>query len=266
MIPCRMDGRLAAALWAACFVLVVGRAVGRADMQVVFRQAFDAGGVPADYVTATGEANKFDQIATTGANFTWSVTGNALQGVRTAATHFGGVNRVTDLPVPCAAVYSFSVSFLSVSTTASPAIWFFVGSSFGTGVDTVPPTTDVFARFGLSPQTIGTTDFKVRRDPPAQLVGPAFSGKQTVVWALNTHDQSLFYTTPSGTTAEMTPNTWDLWIGTTQVMSHEPALTGTQGLGRLKFYARSATMAFQVDDFSVTAISPPSPRSMILIR
>jgi hypothetical protein len=238
----------------------------------VFQQDFTAGGSVSDYVGSG--TNQFDQITGTispapPSGATFSITDNALQVVRTSNA---GLITKKGLETGDVAIFQFSVNIISAESNTSPVLNFSAGTNYplydqagGTGSGE-PTTTDTFARFGISTTNSSVTpdQWRIRNADVSGsyalgAVGATFSGPQNIFWVLNTSDNAVAYTDPTGASNTVGANTWDLWVGTSLIMTDHVALTATQGFTDFKYRLASGTnIGAQLDNFVVSNVPEPS--------
>ncbi|MEZ0540981.1 T9SS type A sorting domain-containing protein [Fibrella arboris] len=228
----------------------------------LFQQNFSAGGTPANYVSSTPGTGQFNAIS--GA----TITNNTIQFDRSSGTGSGHFSRSTDLsPVP-GSLY-IQMDFEVVSATAAAGnnvVDFYVGSGFDNTVQN-PVNADVYARFGFNFTNTGY-QFSVRHVPAGgagAIDSPVFTGKQTLTFVLNNTGRTVTYLQPGGGLQTLTDDTYDLWVGTTEVFNGLPVLTATQTMTDFKLRLTSNVYAavFQFDNFLIRDINGSLPLSAL---
>ncbi|RYF74175.1 MAG: T9SS type A sorting domain-containing protein [Cytophagaceae bacterium] len=239
--------------------LVTGLCIAQTTL---FQQDFSAGGVPANYVSSTPGTGQFN--ATSGG----TITNNTLQFDRSSGTGSGHFSRSTDLSPSVNSLY-IQMDFEVVSATAAAGnnvVDFYIGSGFDNTVQN-PTNADVYARFGFNFTSTGY-EFSVRHIPAGgagATDSPVFTGKKTLTFVLNNTGMTVTYLQPGGGTQTLADDTYDLWVGTTEVFNGLPVLTPTQTMTDFKLRLTSNVYAaiFQFDNILIRDINGSLPLSAL---
>jgi hypothetical protein len=243
---------LAVPLLASGFLLLSSNAV---SAQVVFSQDFSAGGTPTTY-TGSG-ANLFDGITTANStNLSWSITSGTLQGVRSNTTSAGEVSRTTNLATTSGGIYQFTINVISSSVAATSELIFYSGTGFTTANGT-EPSGSFHSRFGVNLNTTG--GYMFRNIDTLTNSATTFTGSNNVFFVVNNTGSTFTYTAPNATSETAANDTWDLWVGSTEVFNDQAAATATVAPTDFKLLWQAlGTATIQFDNFTVIAIPEPS--------
>ncbi|ARK09384.1 T9SS type A sorting domain-containing protein [Fibrella sp. ES10-3-2-2] len=221
---------------------------------VLFLQNFSAGNSISNYVSSNPGIGEFNAIS--GA----TITNSTIQFDRSAGTGSGHFSRSTDLGSSINSLYvQMDFEVVSATTAAgSNVVDFYVGSAFDNTVQN-PANADVYARFGFNFTNNGH-QFSVRHIPAGgtgAFDSPVFTGKQTLTFVLNNSGRTVTYLQPGGGTQTLTNDTYDLWVGTTEVFNSLPVLTPTQTIANFKLRLTSNVYAavFQFDNLLIRDIN-----------
>ncbi|MBO0952257.1 T9SS type A sorting domain-containing protein [Fibrella forsythiae] len=232
----------------------------------LFQQDFSAGGVPANYVNVSNPGmGQFN--ATSGG----TITNNTLQFDRSSGTGSGHFSRSTDLSPSANSMY-IQMDFEVVSSTAAAGnnvVDFYVGSGFDNTVQN-PTNADVYARFGFNFTNTGY-EFSVRHVPAGgagAIDSPVFTGKKTLTFVLNNTGRTITYLQPGGGTQPLANDTYDLWVGTTEVFDGLPVLTPTQATTdfKLRLTSNVYSAVFQFDNILIRNINGSLPVSTLDLK
>ena len=227
---------------------------------VYFQQDFSAGGTPASYINAAPNANQFTGISGLGA----AIVTNTLQFDRSSATGTAHFSRSANFAPTPKSLY-IQMDFEVVSTTAtasSSALVFYVGSSFDNSTNN-PVVANTYARFGIGFVNNGGL-FTVRHiesNSANSISSSTFTGRQTITFVVNNSGTSLTYLQPGGGYQSVPDDTYDLWVGNTQVFNNFAVVTPTQTLSDFKLRVDSGLGAavFQFDNIQMRDISGQLP-------
>ena len=180
----------------------------------LFTQDFNSSSAVSDYVNSTSPTNgQFNSVGTSGPGTLVSINAGQLRFVRTDQA--GSYSRTKDFsPTPTSLIYKFDVTVSGNSGAATTAATWQVGSEYGnasSGEENSKTHSKIGLNIGTSPGQFGV------RIIGAGINSMFFLGKQTVSWYINNSGASLSYTSPDASTQTVGNDTFDLWIGTTQV-------------------------------------------------
>jgi hypothetical protein len=157
------------------------------------------------------------------------------------------------------AIYQFSINVTSVTTGATSALQFQVGSGFSSTANSAEATTSTHSRFSISLATSPTANSYMFRDINTSTNGATtFTGLQNVFFVVNNTGTTFTYTAPNAASQTVANDPWDLWIGTSQQFNDRAATTPSISPTDFKMIWSGGTGTIQFDNFSVTAIPEPS--------
>ncbi len=229
---------------------------------VYFQQDFSAGGTPGTYVNAAPNANQFTGISGLSA----AIVNNRLQFDRSSATGTAHFSRSANFsPVPKSLYIQLDFEVVSTTATAAnSALVFYVGANFGNSTNN-PVVADTYARFGISLVNTGG-QFAVRHIESVNansINSQTFMGRQTITFVVNNSGTNLTYLQPGGGFQSLPDDTYDLWVGNTQVFNNFAVVTPGQTLSDFKLRVDSGLGAavFQFDNIQMRDISGQLPLS-----
>ncbi|HEX9955989.1 MAG TPA: hypothetical protein VGA96_01995 [Fibrella sp.] len=246
------------------FVLLASRNYAQTTL---FQQDFSSSTSIASYISSTPGTDKFNGLSGPSA----TIVNGTLQFNRTTNGTTGGFAHSTDLSPASNSLY-IQLDFEVVSTTAvagSSALVFYVGSGF-TSSPTSPDVADQYARFGIGFTNTGG-QFTVRYIGPGgagSVSSSPFTGKQTLTFVLNNTGSIVTYLQPGGGTQTLANDTYDLWVGTTEVFNGRAVLTPTQSTTdfKLRIDDDVYAAAFQFDNIIIRDINGALPVSVANIK
>ncbi|MDR6785550.1 hypothetical protein ABIE26_004260 [Pedobacter africanus] len=227
----------------------------------LFTQNFDSSATVSDYVSTLPGTDQFNSIGTTGPGTAVSINNGKLRFDRTASANYGYFSRTTDFaPLPSVVQVSLeiSTSFNAVANENTSAV-LQLGAGFVEGVNTLTGTPRennalVHSRLGIFMGAV-PGQFYLRSNPDNTVNSAAFAGSQKITWVINNSDVLIRYTTPAGSQDLLSPDKWDLWVGTTKVYDEKAALTPGQSLSDLKFAYTTSSGIIDLDDVVVSDLS-----------
>lgn len=233
------------------FLLFPGLGYGQ-----LFTQNFNSSALLTDYVNSTTPNNgQFNAIATSGSGMVVGINANQLRFVRTG--NAGSYSRTTDFsPVPTALMYQFDMTLSGNTASATTAAVWQVGSGFGTanGPESNPAT---HSRLGLNIEA-NSGEFSLR-NITSGTNSAVFSGKQTVTWVINNSGNSLGYNAPNGTTQSLPNDSFDLWVGNSQVFNDVAVTTPSVDLKNIKFVFSAGAGTIDIDNIYINSLPSNLP-------
>ncbi|MEZ0487793.1 T9SS type A sorting domain-containing protein [Fibrella aquatica] len=236
----------------------------------LFQQDFSAGSPLSQYISGSPNANQFNGI--TGPSV--AIVNGALQFDRPNNSSTGHFARSTDFsPTPGSLYMQMDFEVVSATTTAgNSALLFYVGNGFSNGPGN-PSNADIYARFGIN-FTGNGYEFSVRHIPvggAGSFNSATFTGKQTLTLVLNNTGYTVTYLQPGGGLQTLANDTYDLWVGNTEVVNGLPVITPNQTMTDFKLRIDDDVYAavFQFDNFlirDITGILPLSASDFQAIR
>jgi hypothetical protein len=196
---------------------------GLSQGTVLWSQDFSSGGVPADY--DDGVANEFDGITTSGAAFSWSISGNSILGDR-SGSNSGALSRTTDLSIsPNMAYFQFDFAPVDITTAATSSIVAYLGSNLNTN-NSAATNSDVHSRFSINLTNATTEEWTVRDINGGTTYGTLFTGTQKLTLIANNTGSALPYDLGGGVSGTLADDKFDLWVGSTLAFDDAAATTG----------------------------------------
>ncbi len=185
---------------------------------ILWSQDFSSGSNISDYVGSG--PNLFDGITTSGSNLTWSINANDQLEAERTGTATGAATRSTDIDLGAVQAGFLRLDFDAPIVTSPTSGYGFalnvlVGKDFSVG-NARPLEANRFAEFGLSTFADGP-EWTVRNIKGAVFYTPYSSGLQTVTFVFNNSGSSQSYDFGDGVSGTTANDTFDLWIGATQV-------------------------------------------------
>ncbi|MDA9554787.1 T9SS type A sorting domain-containing protein [Pelobium sp.] len=208
---------------------------------VYFKQDFNTSVFTTNYVGST--TNLFDALkatGTTGAMGTASVAANKLNLAKTNAgnSYFA---RSTNLGLPANGVFQFSMDFdcsavSGSSTNGTPYL------AFGRNIDpttaNILPDSNAYVKVRFLTDNVTSGNFTVGNIVNSVMVNNSttFSGTQKITIVLNNTVSTANYLVPDGvTTATISPNKMDLYVGNTLVFNEVNVNNTSQAISGFKF-------------------------------
>ena len=218
----------------------------------LFTQDFESSTNLSSYVNLTSPTNgQFNAIGTSGAGTVVSINANKLRFTRTGA-NAGSFSRTLDfVPTPTSLIYQFDVTVSGNSSPETTAAIWQVGSGYGLA-NGAERNDNTHSKLGLN---IGSTSGQFSlRNIRSSINSASFLGKQTVTWYINNTGGLLTYTAPDASTQNVQDDTFDVWIGNTQVFNDIPVTTPTVPLANLKFVFSGGSATIDIDNIRINPI------------
>ncbi len=259
--------------------------VNAANGDILFTQNFDAAtAVPyvanttTAYTTSTGGifgsgANQFTSCtgiakgtcgfainSTTNYPGTSPTTGNfANYGNNTS--YYWSLERTTNFATtaPTAIKMAFDIYFYCISSGSNQGVNFAIGSGLtdGYNTSTLPSASLMHSAFSISSNS---TAMICTYGSATTITGSSTLTSSTwksMVWVMNNTGASLSYTDPSNGTSTLADDKWDLWMGTTRIVTAAPATTAAGALQQIYIGLNSGKRAeLRLDNIVITDLSP----------
>lgn len=247
------------------FILIIGFlnlvTYASSGQTTLFQQDFSTGSALSDYISASSPgATKFNGITGPSA----SIVNGALQFDRPNNGTTGHFAHTTDFsPTPGSLYIQLDFEVVSATATAgNSALLFYVGNGFSNGPGN-PSNADIYARFGIN-FTGNGHEFSVRHIPvggTGSFNSATFTGRQTLTFVLNNTGYTVTYLQPGGGVQTLSNDTYDLWIGSSEVVNGQPVITPTQTMTDFKLRIDDDVYAavFQFDNFLIRDINGALP-------
>jgi hypothetical protein len=232
-------------------LLFIGIAMKSALAQTpLFSQNFNSSSTLSTYISSSPSNGQFNAITATGGP-TATITGNALQFVRSGNGTASFVRTTNFSPVPQGIVYKFDLTVSTSSSTNSVARWQ-VGDGFSTSNSTQSDN-DCYAQFAIDFR--GSNSYRINditnNNTSANITGTV----KTVTWVLNRSGNTLSYNAPDGTVKTVANDRTDLWVGTTRYINGQN-VEDNANIEDFKFVLSGSSGTITMDNFSITQYIP----------
>lgn len=217
----------------------------------LFTQNFNSSSTLSNYINSSSPNNGQFNAITTSSGMTASITGSALQFVRTSGT--GSFSRTTNFsPIPSGIIYKFDLNVTASSQTGTVARWQ-VGDGFGTN-NSNESSNDCYAQFAIDFRS--GNNYRIN-DISNGNTSSNFSGGtvRTITWVLNNSGNTLSYNAPDGTVKTVSNNRTDLWVGNTRVITGAD-VEDNGNISDLKFVFSNGTGTVIMDNILITQYIP----------
>ncbi|UFH56252.1 T9SS type A sorting domain-containing protein [Spirosoma sp. KNUC1025] len=244
-------------------LLFLGVVIKGFGQTTYFQQNFSAGGAPASYVSSSPNDSQFNGLAGLSA----TVTNNAVQFTRPTDSGTGYISRSTNFAGPPTSLYaqfSFEVVSHDPTVSSTSAVIFYLGSAFNAGPQN-PAVGDTYARIAFNLSTTTSGQFLVHTLPSGGggTNSAAFSGRQTITFAMNNTGSNFNYLAPDGSLESLPNDTYDVWVGLTKVFNDQAVLTPTQTISNFKFRINNGVGVVQIGDLLMRDINGVLPVTLL---
>lgn len=158
--------------------------------------------------------------------------------------------------------------------TSKQAVQFRVGSGFADGItSSVPTTAQTYTGFTFYTGSSSSANHSISKLGSTTLLSGSavidYNTMKSYTWVINNTGSSLTYTDPNGAEQTLANQTWDLWMGTTRIVTgtsrSATASSTLSGSSIQNLYIGSPTGVkheFQLDNVVVTDLTPSAtPKS-----
>ena len=151
--------------------------------------------------------------------------------------------------------------------TSKPAVQFIVGSDFADGGYSYPENSKIYTGFGLLTGSSSSRKHAVCKIGSTTLVSNSevidYNTMKSFTWVINNTEDELTYTDPSGNDQTLESQKWDLWMGTTRIVTGvSRTTTGSSDFSGSSIQnifigsTQGVKHEFHIDNIVVTDLSP----------
>ncbi len=225
----------------------------------IFSQNFGTSASLTDYISSTGEANKFTAISAS-TNSSVSIIGGQLIVDKTstsanlATISYGGANANLNSNL-LKVKFTFTVN----GTPDAGAGYTFVVGNTGVGTNNTVTTGNNGAHSRFQLNFTGQPGEVTFKPVGSGTESAPFSGPVEIIFVVNNRETGISYIAPDGSSEGLGKDKWDLWVGTTKVFNEISADGPENNLTNFKLVTVSSAIKSNVsfDNFLITNENDP---------
>ncbi len=234
------------------FLLLLGTAMKSALAQTpLFTQNFNSSSTLSTYINSSSPSNgQFNAISVSGGP-TATITGNALQFVRSGAGTASFARTSNFSPVPQGIIYKFDLTVTNNSSSSEVAVWQ-IGDGFSTS-NSVQSDNDCYAQFAIDFR--GSNNYRINDITNNDTYSNISGSVKTVTWVLNKSGNTLSYNAPDGTVKTVANDRADLWVASTRYVVGQD-IEDNGNIEDMKFIFRGSSGTIIMDNILITQYIP----------